>query len=408
MIRVVSLLLLLLPALFIHVAEARRGNPLVNSNARAQFYILDSDDDHSAKPTYGFKDTTVGSWTRVTGFTNTDNGYARVFSGAPISFNMFDRTTTLPPAYIHVNGMMTFDSVRPASNFDTLFTQLNVSLNNALQQNAFTMLCPLWTDLELRTAGDSSKIFYRMTSDSCIMSFYNMGLKGSNGRIRATFQVVFATADSSITVHYKSFDGTYDGETAAAIFQRLATIGVQDTLGRYATNYLDRNTYYANSRASTPALYELNLHNSLAVKFRRFTTNFFTIKYISIPGSEGFEMPSGPWQPGVRVMNHTDTEQVIYIVNEIFNTVTGAKAYSRVDSFRIDGFEERTHLTYYANLNCGSYRMTSSIQSPPLGLDPWTHDNGFVRHFARLSEAAFPYLEDFKQLNTCTFNVRGA
>lgn len=387
-------------------AFARRGNPIANSNARIQYYIVDSDDDLASKPSYFFLDTTFGSWTRVTGFTHPDTGYARIVAPSPITFSFYDQVVDLPPRYVHANGFVTFDSVAPATIQDTLFQRLGKAANAALPQSLFSMLCPLWADLELRATGDSSKVFYRVTTDSCYVSFYNMALKGSNGRIRATFQIIFARSDSSITMQYRSFDGSIDGVSAASIFQRLATIGVQDTLGRNATNYLDRNAYYAFSRAANPSQYEANLHNGLAVKFRRFK-NYLTLKEIVSPPFDGYELPTSTFQPGIRIRNNTDSTRTISILNEVFNTVGGVKVYARTDTLTVSANSEVVYTGVSSSLACGSYRMVSSVTAPSLGLDPWTHDNAMTREFVLLSDLSLPHLDDFRALNRCAYNAAG-
>ena len=106
------------------------------------------------------------------------------------------------------------------------------------------MVCPLWANLELRTAGDSSKIFYRLTPDTFFVSYYNMALKGTNGRIRATFQMTFTRLDSALTINYRSFDSDVEVH-----FQKVSPVVVRllqasGPLGTGKTVHEERSPIY--------------------------------------------------------------------------------------------------------------------------------------------------------------------
>src|SRR4051794_26350701 len=79
LIRLMSLLCVVI--ILGHAVDAqskfRRANPTPGF-PRSEFYAIDSDDDNPRKPTYRFLDTTYGIWTRITSFSNPDDGYAQV------------------------------------------------------------------------------------------------------------------------------------------------------------------------------------------------------------------------------------------------------------------------------------------------------------------------------------------
>ena len=207
------LFLLALLSLISDSGYARRGNPvLVQQGARSQYYLVDSDDNHTKTPTYKFVDTLFGTWVRLSGFTNTDNGYKQVFPPPADSFvfNLADQIVTLPPRYFSVNGHV---------SFDTFFSAVNTVVPPVPFDSSYGgFAAALWTDLEFRAFGDSSKVYYRMTTDTCYVSYYDAFLKGTNGKARATFQIVFCRTDSSVTYMYRSFDGDVCGTPAVKLF----------------------------------------------------------------------------------------------------------------------------------------------------------------------------------------------
>lgn len=400
-------LLLLVAAVLLSYSSvfSRRGNPVIEYEKNIQYYVIDSDDDHPRKPTYSFLDTTYGTWVRVTGFTDPDTGHAQISSPpSTMTFPYGRKTITLPPEVILTNGIVLLDN-----GFVSVTEQLRIlknGPNKALPWMPFAGVFPLWADLEMRTTGDSSKVLYRVANDTCYINFYNFALRGTQGKIRATFQVVFAKPDSSITFNYRSFDSDIPGESAATIFQRTATIALQDTLARYATNYLDRGVYYAYSRAANPVPYEKDLHNGLAVKFIHHQ-NTLSLRGMTFPPHDGYELASSSFQPIVRLTQFTDSARMIYMFNEVVNTVTNARVYARLDSILVGAAQERGVTGPSVPIPCGSFRLTTTIYCPALGLDPWIHDNITTREFVRLSQLPFPHIEHFSQLDLCSYKVGG-
>jgi hypothetical protein len=257
---IVSAILAAIPA-SVSNAMLRRGNPTQGnpgrSNPRYSFYIVDSDDDSPLAPSYNFVDTSYGSWMRMTNWPNNDDAcdtVPRAYDS--IDFLYFNSPTwILPPPYLVVpplgpsfetaGGWVSSNGTIGLSGPDS--SPVNVAFPSALVNN--DLVAPLWADWEFRTSGDSSKVFVRVTSDSFYVSWYNLGLKGTNGQVRATFQVAFSNSDSSITFTYKSFDGSFGGVSAAALIQSVATIGLTDVNGD-AAMYLHKGYYFATNPAT--------------------------------------------------------------------------------------------------------------------------------------------------------------
>jgi len=384
---------------------ARRGNPVYYSAPSIQYYTVDSDDNHPQKPTYRFLDTTFGSWTRVTGFGNPDSGYVRIFpSGTTFTMNYYGRELSLPPRFVHVNGFVSYDSTTPLTMLDTVFRQMSGGKNSNLPTSVFGASFPLWTDLELR--GDSSKVYYRTISDTCYVSFYDMAVKGTNGRIRATFQIVYARLDSSITFQYRSFDGVMDGDSAESIFQRSATIGIQDSTTGFASMYLDRGAYHA--RSISGSQYEKPLHDGLAVKFFQLPKNTIRVASIDNPPSNTYELSSTSLTPSLTVENLSDTARTVFISYLVTNTVTGSQVYIRNDS--IPNIQKGTALhngPTLLNFPCGQYRLTITISTVSNNTDVWTYDNVYTRDFVRITPLSFPFIDDYKTLDRCNYHVYG-
>jgi hypothetical protein len=392
--------------LFLSDIFARRGNPRNPGNFAVQYVCIDNDDNHSLRPIYKFVDTNVGTWVRINGFTNNDTGYKRVFpAGSTFTMNHFARSITLPPRYVHANGFISYDTIQPSTQLDSVFKVSNSAKNSLLPANWMGSAYPLWCDLELRTTGDSSRIYYRITSDTCYVSFYNMFLKGTNGRVSATFQVVYSRLDSSVTFMYRSFDGTMNGEPAADIFSRLATIGVQDSLGAFATVYLDRGVYYA--RSYSGAQYEQQLHNGLAVKFLRVVPNIARIVSIDAPSIDEYELPSTTFTPVITVDNMSAQARTLYINNVVTDMTTGQNIYSRQDSIvnAQPGQHQYTGSTG-SGWQCGRYRLTSTV-SVAAGADAWVHDNTMTRDFVRVSSLAFPHIDPLFTFDPCLYHDYG-
>ncbi len=391
---------------------ARRGNPVppvTVSNFKSQFYIIDSDDDNtdSRQPVYNFVDTLYDAahWHRVTGFTNNDDGYADVSATDSILYYHSNTQLRLPPRYMSTNGVLKITR-------DTFYLHPVTSPNNGPMPAGGTLqyeaiVCPLWADMEFRTTGDSSKVFYRMTIDSCYVTYYNIFLKGTAGAVRATFQVAFSKTDSSITFNYRSFDGSFNAASAANVFQNEATIGVQNSQAIYASMYLDRGTYYARSYSSS--LYAQPLHNGLAVKFLRVIPNLIHVKSIDFPPNDRYEMLSNTFQPKVTVENWTSQDRYITVNNKVTDLNTGNVTYNRTDSLDVP-FASYAQFTgsLYQGIRCGTYRLTTTISIPSLGIDGWVPDNIMTRDFTLMKIDTGQFYENFITLDPCQWHVDGA
>jgi len=409
--------------------QARRGNP-VNAatllSPKNQYYIIDSDEtDDPTAPTYRFVDTLYDTthWHRVTNFTNNDDGYGEIgYAYDSILFTYMDvPSLRLPPRYISTNGMLklTLDS-NVALGFGAPITSPTNGPLPTVGANGITgaLVCPLWADMEFRTTGDSSKVFYRMTADSCYVTYYNLFLKGSNGGLRATFQIVFSKRDSSITFHYRSFDGTYNNTIPAAqIFQDQATIGVQNNRNTDGSMYLDRGTYYAISSGSQ--LYAKPLHAGLAVRFERVIPNRIRMRSIDTPPYDGYELLSNSLQPQCTVENLFTTDEYIWVKTTIIDLSTGLQVASCTDSVYVlynNSGNNKAQFTacLHQGFPCGKYRMTMTASVPNLGTDPWTQDNIMTRDFELINTLAAPFYDNFDSsttipvINPCNWHTSGA
>lgn len=393
------LLVLAVVFFFTGTSVARRGNPVVRSyGASAQLYLVDSDDNHAWTPTYRFVDTTVGTWVRLTGFTNLDNGYKRINPPPTDSFTMtfMGQAITLPPQYISANGHIGFDTFFVDPNNTLLPVDIGLGYRH--------FAAPLWADLEFRAFGDSSNVYYRMTTDTCYVTYYNAFLKGTNGKVRATFQVVFCRNDSSVTFMYKSFDGDICGVPAAKIFQDAVTIGC--TSYEFATNYLYKGTYYAKSYGSS--IYAKDLHNSLAVSFNKADFNQCRVVTVTDPPSDGYEATMNPFIPKVKVEHFYDATKRVVVQNVLTNLSTGISIYSRTDSMNVDpGSQTEISTSAQAGIPCGSYRLTTTVSIPSQGADQWIPDNIMTRDFYYLSRPTLPTFDDYASFDRCNFIHKG-
>jgi hypothetical protein len=393
-------------------ALARRGNPtqpVTVSTFKSQFYVIDSDDDNTdpRQPSYWFVDTLYDAahWHRVTGFTNNDDGYAEVIATDSILYYHSNTSLRLPPRYMSTNGLLKL--TRDTFYLHPVTSPANGTMPAGLANNFEAIVCPLWADMEFRTTGDSSKVFYRMTTDSCYVTYYNLFLKGTNGTVHATFQVAFSRTDSSITFNYKSFDGAFNGTPAAMVFQNEATIGVQNSQAIYGTMYLDRGTYYAKSYSSQ--LYAKPLHNSLAVKFIRVIPNWIHAKSIDFPPYDRYEMTNNSFIPKVTVDNFSDQDHYVTVNTKVFDITTGFTIYNRTDSILVP-FDDYVQFTgaLYQGIRCGSYHMVSTLTVPSLGPDGWIADNIITRDFTLLARDTGKFYDNFITLDPCYWHIDGA
>ncbi|MBS1904731.1 MAG: T9SS type A sorting domain-containing protein [Bacteroidetes bacterium] len=388
---------------------ARRGNPAPTSNPGSQIYCIDSDDDDSRAPGYFFVDTTydANNWHRVnTLVSGTDDGYVETIATDSITFNHFNRFLRLPPRYITTNGLMklTIDTFMMGADLSAANAAMPINFNNGGHE---AIVCPMWGDLEFRTTGDSSKVFYRMTTDSCYVTYYNLFLKGTNGQARVTCQVAFSRTDSSMQFNYRSFDGSFAGVPAAMLFQQTCTIGSQNYQSVYGTTYLDRGTYYAKSYSS--AIYAKDLHNQLAVKFIRFANNnYVRMNSINFPPYNGYEMSNNQFQPVMTFENLTNFNYKLYIRTQVINLTTGNGVYSRTDSVDVGNNSSYQYTgSLFGGLTCGHYRMTTTVSVPRLGTDNWVPDNIMTRDFVFLNGLSAPLYDDYNTLDPCSWHIFG-
>lgn len=386
--------------------QARRGNPASNSAPSTQMFLVDSDDDHPMTPQYRFVDTLFnpGQWNRVTGFANNDDASVAITNlanwnfQALVTYPMFDGT-------ISTNGTI---ALRFPQNAVISWHKTNnqpMPIVNLI--DTFTILAPLWADWELRTTGDSTKIFYRVTADSFYVTYYNLALKGTEGQIRATFQVT-VSKDTTISYHYRSFDGVYAGLTAEQIIQRTATIAYQ-AKGYLGINYLNKGHYYAISAGSS--MYAKDLHDGLAIRMFRMKNHLVNARTITFPTAERQELPvnnftfagaGANWQPG---------DYMVYYDFAVKNLSTNTTITTKADSMMTyEGFSSFYEGPTYQGLPCGEYQVTMTVRMPRFGTDTWVLDNVLRKNFYVLSNSlSFPFYEQFNEgLSGCTWANIGA
>ena len=375
----------------------RRGNPTPNFS-RSEFYVIDSDDESPQKPTYKFLDTSFGTWVRVTGFSNNDDGWARV-SNTVDSILMpyyIVNTYVLQPPVSDGSGHMTAGSSISTNGTICLYGLDSSAANQQLPiiGNGADLVAPLWADWELIPSGaNRTNIYVRPVSpDSFYVSFYNLGLKGTSGQIRATFQTVFCRADTSITFEYKSFDGVLNGIPAAQIIQQVATIGLMHRFLDLGVTYLNKGYYYATSTTG----HAQNLHNSLAVKFLRQNNDAFQIDNITFPPYDRYELTSNTIVPTCTVENPSDSTTRIFVNTNMTNLTTGVVFYAKHDSIDIGAQNNGTYTgPAYPGLPTGSYKVTFTLSYRNGVSDQWTDNNTLTRYFVYLGSASVPFREEF-------------
>ncbi len=392
----------------------RRGNP-TPTNPAYEFYAIDSDDSTSFAPTYNFVDTAYGSWMRLVNWPNTDNSCDTVpMTYDSIEFLYFTESVwilqpphtiilpspappvTTPGGFVSSNGTICF------SGPDT--SPVNMALPSTFVNE--DLIAPLWADWELRTTGDSSKVFVRGTSDSFYVSFYNLGLKGTNGQVRATFQVAFASSDSSIVFTYRSFDGSFAGVSAAALIQQIATIGLTSRSGD-AVMYLHKGYYFA---SSPTAKFNQPLHNHLAIRFLRMGADAFAITNVTMPPFDRYELSGPQFTPQCKIQNISDTDIKVLVNTVIANAVTGVPFYNKHDSILVSHNVTTTYNAPLAgSISCGSYVITFTISYRNNVSDEWAGNNTFTRYFVALSPQSAPFREEFDAgVNPCAWSNAGA
>ncbi len=375
----------------------RRGTPTPGF-PRSQFYVVDSDDESPYKPTFKFIDTTFVTWIRVTGFPASDTSSSRI--GATVDTVLMPYYLSsiwlLQPPFADPMGHMT-----PGSSISTsgtiCFSGIDSSSNNQPMPVASALMdlvAPLWGDFELIQSGSNrTNIYVRPVSpDSFYVSFYNLGLKGTNGQIRATFQVVFRAVDSSITFEYKSFDGTLNGVPAAQILQQSVTIGVMGRFLNMGTMYLHKGYYYATSSTG----HAQSLHNGLAVKFFRMDKDAFQITGISFPPYDRYELTSSTMAPSCDINNSSDSAIRVFVTTTMTNLSTGVVFYSKHDSIDVALQNTATFTgASYQGLPTGAYKVTFVLSYRNNISDQWAENNTATRYFVYLGNPTVPFREEF-------------
>ncbi|MDP4200536.1 MAG: T9SS type A sorting domain-containing protein [Bacteroidota bacterium] len=421
-------ILLILASSLTAQTRYRRGNP-TSTSARLEYYVVDSDDDSPLKPTYHWVDTSwVRSqkfqWHRVTGFSNNDD--ASVFlpktydSASIFYFRTWD--TILPPPSSYVvstpNGNITVNL--PGGSICTNGTiclsgkdssAYNVPMDD-FGDVGNELVAALWSDWELLPSGtNASSVWVRPAADTFIVSYYNLGLKGTNGQVRATFQTLFNATDSTITFEYKSFDGSWNGVPAATIIQRVATIGLSSagpTGTNMAVTYLHRGYYNATNPSST---YALNLHNGLGVRFVHVPVDAFLVSSILTPPKDHYELTPGSssFTPQCSILNMTDTTINFYVRTVITNITTGSVFYLKNDSILITQTQASTYTAPpTGTVPCGNYKLTFTIGYPSGVSDAWPSNNTMTRYFSALNGQTVPFREEFDAgISPCTWTNVG-
>ncbi len=405
----------------------RRGNP-TTATPRSEFFIVDSDDDSPLKPTYHWVDTSwvrgpKWPWHQVTGFSNNDNASVflpKTYDSSAILFFMTMDTVLPPPSSYVVStplGPVTINV--PGGSISTNGTICLLGKDSSpvnVPMDDFTdigtdLVAPLWSDWELLTSGSNqTKIYVRPALDTFYVAYYNLGLKGTNGQVRATFEVAFNPFDSSITFEYKSFDGSWNGVPAASIIQRVATIGMSSSGSLMGATYLHRGYY--NATSANPS-YALNLHAGLAVRFVHLLKEAFLISSIEAPPKEHYELGASgaTFQPSCKILNYADTSVELYLRTTITNVATGAVWAIRNDSLYA---AQQTNTTYTGPLTstipCGNYKITFAFTYALGASDAWAGNNTASRYFSVLNGVSSPFREEFDStlISPCTWTNVGA
>lgn len=171
---------------------------------------------------YNFVDTTVGTWTRVTGLG--DDNFAGPFN-LGFSFRYYYYNVT--QFWIGSNGYIAFNAANIASPFPTI--------PSSASPNDF--VAGMCSDLNFLGTGNVGRCFYRNTADSLIVTWYNVPFWqqpaptwiGAN-----TFQVILSRLDSSITFQYKRQEGvTSNNDITIGIENNTGLVGLQHSKNIY-------------------------------------------------------------------------------------------------------------------------------------------------------------------------------
>lgn len=174
--------------------------------------------------TYNFVDTTSGTWTRLTGLG--DDNFVGPFN---IGFSFRYYYYNVSQFWIGSNGYIAFNGANIASPFPTI--PLAAVPNDYIAVMA--------SDLNFLGAGNIGKCYYRSSSDSLIVTWYDVPFwqspaptwTGAN-----TFQVILSRLDSSITFQYKTQTGlTQNTDITIGIENNTGQIGLMHSKNIYPT-----------------------------------------------------------------------------------------------------------------------------------------------------------------------------
>lgn len=173
---------------------------------------------------YNFVDTTSGVWNRVVGLG--DDNFVGPFN---IGFSFRYYYYNVTQFWIGSNGYIAFNAANIASPFPTI--------PNSAAPNDY--IAAMASDINFLGVGNIGKCFYRNTSDSLIVTWYNVPFwqspaptwTGAN-----TFQIILSRLDSSVTFQYKTQTGiTSNNDIIVGIENNTGLIGLMYSSARYPT-----------------------------------------------------------------------------------------------------------------------------------------------------------------------------
>lgn len=180
--------------------------------------------------TLGFKDTTWGSgtWTRVNGLGD-DNLVGPISLGWGFKYYWY----TVNQVWIGSNGWITFRNPG-ASQLASPFPNIPVSTPPN------DIVVPYAADLNFGGTGNIGRCyFYTNNTDTSIITYYNVPFwqqAAPNWNGANTFQVIFTSADSSVTFKYKDTSGALATPDLVTGMENLTgLIGLQVSRNAYAT-----------------------------------------------------------------------------------------------------------------------------------------------------------------------------
>jgi len=165
--------------------------------------------------TYNFIDTTSGVWTRISGLG--DDNFVGPFN---IGFSFRYYYYNVSQFWIGSNGYIAFNGANIASPFPTIPS--SAAPNDYIAGFA--------ADMNFLGTGNIGKCFYRNSSDSLIVTWYNVPFWQSPAPTwigANTFQIILSRLDSSITFQYKTQTGlTSNNNVKIGIENNTGLIGL--------------------------------------------------------------------------------------------------------------------------------------------------------------------------------------